>query len=157
MFRKREAVAITIKPQSESNRCDVLLFERKRTWGPMFSAFDALLYVRKTEKNRNEIRAVPLCILKPGHLEFEASQKVNLRKLKETKELGTKGAMNGFVNVVRSWVAEFCTVVVIIIIVIVIMIMMIIVILAMMIIIILLLAMIMGLINDRCKKSGAHC
>ena len=129
----------------ESNRCDVLLFEIKRTWEPMFSAFDALLYVRKTEKNRNEIRAVPaskLCILKPGHLEFEASKKENLLKLKETIELGTKGEMNGFVNVVRSWVAEFCTVVVIIIIVIVIMIMMITVILAMMIIIILLLAMI---------------
>ena len=105
MFRKREAVAITIKPQLESNRCDVLLFEIKRTWGPMFSAFDALLYVRKTEKNRNEIKAVPaskLCILKPGHLEFEASKKENLRKLKETIELGTKGEMNGFVNVVRS-------------------------------------------------------
>ena len=69
-------------------------------------------------------------------------QKRRLTKLKETMELGTKGEMNGFVNVVRSWVAEFCTVVVIIIIVIVIMIMMIIVILAMMIIIILLLAMI---------------
>ena len=71
----------------------------------MFSAFDALLYVRKTEKNRNEIKAVPaskLCILKPGHLEFEASKKENLRKLKETIELGTKGEMNGFVNVVRS-------------------------------------------------------
>ena len=84
-------------------------------------------------------------------------QKRKLTKLKETIELGTKGEMNGFVNGVRSWVAEFCTVVVIIIIVIVIMIMMIIVILAMMIIIIILLAMIMGLINDRCKKSGAHC
>ena len=60
----------------------------------MFSAFDALLYVRKTEKNRNEIRAVPaskLCILKPGHLEFEASKKENLRKLKGTVELETKG------------------------------------------------------------------
>ena len=57
--------------------------------------------------------------------------------------------MNGFVNVVRSWVAEFCTVVVIIIIVIVIMIMMIIVILAMMIIMPIFLAMIMGLINDQ--------
>ena len=51
----------------------------------MFSAFDALLYVRKTEKNRNEIRAVPaskLCILKPGHLEFEASKQESFRNTK---------------------------------------------------------------------------
>ena len=74
--------------------------------------------------------------MKPGHLEFEASKKENLRKLKEAIEQGTKGEMNGFVNVVRSWVAEFCTVVAIIIIIVIMMIMMIIVILVMMIMIV---------------------
>ena len=86
------------------------------------------IFEENRKKNRNEIRAVPaskLCISKPGHLEFEASKKENLRKLKEAIEQGTKGEMNGFVNVVRSWVAEFCTVVAIIIIIVIMMIMMI--------------------------------
>ena len=116
-------------------RCPSLR-DKKNTGADVFF-IQCKLYVRKTEKNRNEIRPVPaskLCILKPGHLEFEASKKENLRKLKEAIEQGTKGEMNGFVNVVRSQVAEFCTVVVIIIIVM--MIMMIIVILVMMIMIV---------------------
>ena len=84
-------------------RCPSLR-DKKNTGADVFF-IQCKLYVRKTEKNRNEIRPVPaskLCILKPGHLEFEASKKENLRKLKEAIEQGTKGEMNGFVNVVRS-------------------------------------------------------
>ena len=129
-------------------RCPSLR-DKKNTGADVFF-IQCKLYVRKTEKNRNEIRAVPaskLCILKPGHLEFEASKKENLRKLKEAIEQGTKGEMNGFVNVVRSWVAEFSTDVAIIIIIVIMMIMMIIVILAMMIIMLVLLVMIIIMIN----------
>ena len=130
-------------------RCPSLR-EKKNTGADVF-CIQCKLYARKTEKNRNEIRAVPaskLCILKPGHLEFEASKKENLRKLKEAIEQGTKGEMNGFVNVVRSWVAEFCTVVAIIITIVIVMIMMIIVILVMMIMIVIVILAMMKEISE---------
>ena len=130
-------------------RCPSLR-DKKNTGADVFF-IQCKLYVRKTEKNRNEIRPVPaskLCILKPGHLEFEASKKENLRKLKEAIEQGTKGEMNGFVNVVRSWVAEFCTVVAIIIIIVIMMIMMIIVILVMMIMIVIVILAMMKEISE---------
>ena len=131
-------------------RCPSLR-EKKNTGADVFCIQCITTLEENRKKNRNEIRPVPaskLCILKPGHLEFEASKKENLRKLKEAIEQGTKGEMNGFVNVVRSWVAEFCTVVAIIIIIVIMMIMMIIVILVMMIMIVIVILAMMKEISE---------
>ena len=75
-------------------------------------------------------------------------KKTYLRKLKEEIEQGTKGEMNGFVNVVRSWVAEFSTDVAIIIFIVIMMIMMIIVILVMMIMIVIVILAMMKEISE---------